>query len=288
MNIEPECVTCIVNQSRRVGEVLGVDDVAKARICDIANAHAKHFSFSSTPPVNAAPMYEALARLLNRDDLYKEFKQKSTQHALQAYPSLKKSVQSSRDTFFSALKASVAGNVIDLGAEKIFNIDDEIAHIFETPFAIDDSKILQSRLKNAKKVVFLADNAGEHIFDLILLETLKLLYSGVDIFYLVRGSAIINDVTYTEASNAGVEKFAKLIDSGVNTPGFDYNSANENAKALFDSADVVISKGMGNYECLSPTHRGDVFFLLKIKCDVVARSLKRNLGEIICKQNQEL
>jgi len=86
-----------------------------------------------------------------------------------------------------------------------------------------------------------------------------------------------------EALACGFDKLCTLVDSGVNTPGFVYERATPYAKELFDKADLVISKGMGNYECLSPSHRDNIFFLLKVKCEVVANSLGLNLGDIVCK-----
>lgn len=86
-----------------------------------------------------------------------------------------------------------------------------------------------------------------------------------------------------EALEAGFDKICEVVNSGVNTPGFAYSRANEYAKELFESADLVISKGMGNYECMSPSHRSDICFLLKVKCGVVAASLQKEVGDIICK-----
>ena len=100
---------------------------------------------------------------------------------------------------------------------------------------------------------------------------------------MVRGNPIINDVTMKEALECGFDKLCNLVDSGVNTPGFAYNRANAESKKLFDEADLVISKGMGNYECLSPSHRENICFLLKVKCGVVANSLNREIGDIVCK-----
>ncbi len=102
-------------------------------------------------------------------------------------------------------------------------------------------------------------------------------------YYFVRGKPIINDVTVREAKEAGFDELCHLVDSGVNTPGFAYSRATKEAQELFDSADLVISKGMGNYECLSPSHRKEICFLLKVKCGVVASSLNAEVGDIICK-----
>ena len=100
---------------------------------------------------------------------------------------------------------------------------------------------------------------------------------------MVRGNPIINDVTMKEAKEVKFDELCELVDSGVNTPGFAYKRANDYSQKLFDNVDLVISKGMGNYECTSPSHRTNICFLLKVKCAVVASSLDKNLGDIICK-----
>ena len=143
--------------------------------------------------------------------------------------------------------------------------------------------ILHRLLAGYQNVVVLGDNVGEHIFDYMFIETMKELYPNVTYHYFVRGNPIINDVTIREAREAGFDSLCNLIDSGVNTPGFAYSRATKGAQKLFDSADLVISKGMGNYECLSPSHRDKICFLLKVKCGVVANSLGREIGDIVCK-----
>ncbi len=100
---------------------------------------------------------------------------------------------------------------------------------------------------------------------------------------MVRGLPIINDVTLEEAKEAGFDTLCTLVDSGVDTPGFVYGRANAQSRRLFDESDLVLTKGMGNYECLSPTHRSNLCYLLKVKCQVVAASLGRDVGDLVCK-----
>ena len=114
---------------------------------------------------------------------------------------------------------------------------------------------------------------------------LKKLYPDLEITYMVRGNFIINDVTLKEAQEAKMDQICTLMDSGVNTPGFVYERANLESQKLFDTADVIIAKGMGNYECMSPITRNNICFLLKVKCSVVSRSLGHEIGSIICKMN---
>ena len=280
MNIDLNCVECIINQSKRVGETLHLPQDQAQKLVETATTMSKDFSFSKTPPEVATPVYEAMAKILQTDDIYKEIKEKSTQKAKSFLPLLEKKLQNVDDRFMFALKVAVAGNVIDLASEVMFDLQEELEKVFENDFAIDDSQKLFSLLQKAKKVVVLGDNAGEHIFDSFAIDIFKELFPQVVFYYFTRGKPIINDVTYEEALEAGFS--CKIVDSGVPTPGFVYDLANKEAQELFDSADVVISKGMGNYECLSPSHKSPIAFLLKIKCNVVASSLAKELGGIVC------
>ncbi|MEA3523456.1 MAG: ARMT1-like domain-containing protein [Campylobacterota bacterium] len=285
MNIAPECVGCIVGQSERVCDAINANADLKEKITLHVSQASKDFNFAQTPPEVASDVYEDMARLANKEDLYQELKESATQKALGFIPSLHVSVKTSDDKLLSLLKIAVAGNVIDLAAELSFDLDEELDKIFHTDFAIDDVVLLREQLSKAKTLLYIGDNVGEHIFDYLAIETLQNLYPLLHVSYMVRGNPIINDVTMKEAKEAGFDKLCNLVDSGVNTPGFVYNRATLEAQELFDSADVVITKGMGNYECLSPSPRKNLLYLLKVKCNVVANSLGQEVGDIVCKLN---
>ena len=283
MNIAPACVECIVNQAERVGKTLHVNQKILTDLTDTARLMSKGFSFMQTPPEVATPVYEAMAKILHKKDIYDEIKELSTQKALALLPLLETKLKQSDDVFLTALKIAVAGNVIDLASEISFDLDEELEKIFHTDFSIDDSKRLDSLLSDAKKVVVLGDNAGEHVFDKLFIQTLQTLYPQIRFYYFVRGNPIINDVTLKEAKEIGFDEVCEVIDSGVDTPGFVYARANKKAQQLFDESDLVIAKGMGNYECLTPSHKSPIAFLLKVKCNVVASSLGKDVGDIIIK-----
>jgi uncharacterized protein with ATP-grasp and redox domains len=164
-----------------------------------------------------------------------------------------------------------------------FDLHDAINSVFHTPFHHDDTQALRTQLAQAKSVLYIGDNAGEHIFDALTIQTLQNLYPEIDFTYMVRGNPIINDVTLVEAREAGIDQICSLVDSGVPTPGFVYSLASAHAQELFESADLIIAKGMGNYECMTPVQRHNICFLLKVKCSVVANSLNRTIGDIVCK-----
>jgi len=283
MYIDEVCVGCIINQSVKVAEAIDASKELTTKLVSTVEEMSKDFSFSNNPPEIASSVYEKMAVIANKKDLYDEKKELSTKKALTFVPLLKEKLLNSKNKLLTATKIAVAGNVIDLAAEVEFDLEDELLKIFDTEFAHNDFKHLELKLSTAKDVVVLGDNVGEHIFDYMFIETMKELFPNVLFTYMVRGCPIINDVTITEAKEAGFHELCNLVDSGVNTPGFAYSRANEKAKRFFDDADLVISKGMGNYECLSPSHRKDICFLLKVKCGVVANSLDKELGDIICK-----
>ncbi len=284
MLIDKECVACIINQSLKVANAIGADEILKESLHSTVAKMGESFSYKQNPPEIAADVYEKMAQIANKTDLYDEIKELSTQKAQALVPSLKEKLKKSEEKLLTATKIAVAGNVIDLAAKVEFDLEEELVKVFDTAFAQDDFEVMQIALQKAKTVLVIGDNVGEHIFDYLFIETLQEVQPDTHYSYMVRGNPIINDVTMKEAKEAGFDKLCSLVDSGVNTPGFTYNRANKTSQNLFDSVDVVVSKGMGNYECLNESKRDNIFFLLKVKCDVVANSLGKTLGDIICKE----
>ena len=283
MTIDEACVGCIINQSVKVANAIHADESLSSELKSAVTKMSETFSYNDAPPEIASYVYEKMAQIANKYDLFDEVKELSTKKALSFVALLKKELLNSKDKLLTVTKIAVAGNVIDLAAEFEFDLEEELSKIFYTEFAHDDFVLFEEKLKSAKSVLVIGDNVGEHIFDYMFIETLKELYPNVKYSYMVRGNPIINDVTMKEAKEAGFHELCELVDSGVNTPGFTYYRANSYSKELFDTADLVISKGMGNYECMSPSHRKNICFLLKIKCGVVASSLKKEVGDIVCK-----
>ncbi|CAI6147664.1 MAG: hypothetical protein SPLUMA2_SPLUMAMAG2_01690 [uncultured Sulfurimonas sp.] len=284
MLIDKECVACIINQSVKVANAIGAQEDVKNELLSEVTQMSKSFSFTHNPPEIAADVYEKMAVIANKTDLYDEIKDLSTKKASALVPALKEKLKNSQNKLLTATKIAVAGNVIDLAAAVEFDLEEELVKVFHTEFAQNDFDVMQTKLSQAKTILVIGDNVGEHIFDYLFIEVLQELYPSAEYSYMVRGNPIINDVTMKEAKEAGFDTLCKLVDSGVNTPGFTYNRANEYSQKLFDSVDVVVSKGMGNYECLNESKRDNIFFLLKVKCDVVANSLGKTIGDIICKE----
>ena len=283
MTIQNECIECIIAQSERVCEAIHADDALTQQIVHFVETSLENADFTLSPPVLAAPLYEQMAIFANKIDLYDEEKKHATEQAKEYAPFLRQKIEQSDDPLMTLLKTAVVGNVIDLAAEVTFDLQEAIMSVFNMPFSGGDSDILRKKLATAKTLLYIGDNTGEHIFDALAIEHLKKLYPYLKITYMVRGNFIINDVTMKEAYEANIDQLCTLMDSGVPTPGFVYDLASTEAQHEFDTSDLIIAKGMGNYECMTPTERANICFLLKIKCSVVSRSLGQEIGSIICK-----
>ncbi len=289
MKIELECISCIFNQALRVTKELKLDTKVAKEILDRSALMLPKFDLNKTPPQNATPIYQEISKILKVDDLYSELKQNSIKEAKKFIPLSKEYIKNSNNKFKTATKIAVAGNVIDLASEIRFDLKDEMQKVLTTPFAIDHTDILYDKLKSSKIVVYLADNAGENIFDQIYLESIKEIFKDIKIYYFVRSEPIINDICIKDIKKDDpLYHVASIVDSGVKTPGLIIDDMKKEAKELFKRADCIISKGMGNFECLNEVKNYPIFYLLKIKCLVVARELNLKLGDIVCKSHNHV
>ena len=279
MKISRECYLCIYTQTLNLTKRLRLSEVKASEILRGVGKILSKYDLNVTPPEIAMKVYEYISQMTGIKDPFINEKQEAIKEALKFKEILVKRLEKSKDALFDACKIAVAGNVIDLGVNQEYDLQKEIKNIFELSFKYNDFDKFKNELNNAKSIVYLADNAGENIFDEILIKILK---NYVDkIYYFVRGKPIINDVTKDDLAGLEIERLAEIIDTGVSTPGFNLKFANEISKKLFYEADMVISKGMGNFECLYNECKRSVFYLFKVKCEVVAREVKANIGEYV-------
>ena len=273
LNVKPDCISCLFNQTLKVSRLLELDDATSKKLLDrSAEILIKH-DLSYTPPQIAKDIYQAISELTGEKDPIAKAKVRATEEALRVDTSFVKSIP-------DALKLSVIGNVIDFGAENQFDLQDTIKHQFASDFRIDDSSLFIERLERAREIVIIGDNTGEHIFDKLLIEMICREYP-VKVHYFVRGIPIINDVTLKEAADLGT--IANIVDTGVQTPGYDLSEANRESKEIFDRADIVLAKGMGNFESLYRQAGRAVFFLFIVKCGVVAEAIEAEVKDMIFK-----
>jgi uncharacterized protein with ATP-grasp and redox domains len=178
------------------------------------------------------------------------------------------------------VRLSIAGNIIDLGPAREYELWNTVERVLVQPFAIDDRAAFQAAIARAGQVLYLADNAGETVFDRVLIETLDL-----PVTYAVKGGPVLNDATREDALAAGVNQAADVISTGSDAPGTVLDRCSERFRQLYEQAELVIAKGQANYETLSQ-EGPKVFFLLQTKCPVIARDVGVPVGSIVLKQGQ--
>ncbi len=248
--------------------------------------------FEIPPTLLAVLVYEKIAEILKNPSPYLEVKTKSIAQAkiykqgfMKNLETMLKKDCSAKEILEYAVRICVLGNVIDYGAQCSFDLELESKKILKAHFAYFELESFMKKLENAKQIAFIGDNAGENEFDEILIVALKALYPSLEIYYFVRGAEIINDITLRDLQNSDSALFSlcKVIDSGVLSPGFIEDLASINAKEIYKKVDVVLAKGMGNFESMESFARSDcrVFLLFKIKCNVVRNYLKKNLGDFV-------
>jgi uncharacterized protein with ATP-grasp and redox domains len=233
-----------------------------------------------SPPEIGREVYRIVSRQTGVQDPYKEIKEKCTQQALALYPGLKERMRSAKDPLRTAIRIAIAGNVIDFGSNTPFNLEKDLESILEQKFAIDHFDAFLESMDRAEDVLYIADNAGETVFDRVLIEEL-----GKPVTYVVRERPIINDATREDAVAAGIDLIADIISSGADAPGNILRFCSEEFFKIYNASDFIISKGQGNYEGLSGEDR-PIFFLLKAKCHVIAKHIGVEQGSIILKNAQ--
>lgn len=270
-----DCYPCFFSQTLKTARMITQDDRKIRQILAEVSLRLPKISFEATPPEIGKHVYNIISEMTGVDDPYKEIKENCTQHALSLYPELKRWIASSEDRVMAAIRLSIAGNVIDFGANADFDLKKDIKTILSQEFAINHYLHFRENLNKARRILYVADNAGETVFDRLLIEELK-----KPVVYVVREGPIINDATREDAIRAGIDKVAEIISSGCDAPGTILRFCSEEFLDVYRSADLIISKGQGNYEGLSEDNK-PIFFLLKAKCFVIARDIGVEQGSIV-------
>ena len=272
-----DCLPCFMSQALRAARIATDDEKKIKEVLDEVGMMLKDIPLESTPPESGRMVYRKISEITGNSDPYKEIKSESTKKALSMYPSLKSRVEKSNDRLLTAIRVAIAGNIIDFGANRDFDLRKEIEEVIDKDFAICDYGAFKECLDKAHEILYIGDNAGECVFDRILIEEIK-----KPVIYVVRDVPVINDATYEDAAQAGLDKSAIILSSGTDAPGTVLKTSSAEFKEVYNNSRFIISKGQGNYEVLSNEKR-PIFFLLKVKCQVIARDIGVDEDDILLK-----
>ena len=262
--------------------IRATEDAAVIRnILNVTADYIKQVNLEETPADLSNFVYKTTAEITGIADPYEREKKQYNDLCLSMVPALRKTIDASDDPLYSAIKVALFGNLIDLGIGHKIDIQEKVKNLFEESLAIDDYPELKRMLaSDGKKILYLGDNAGEIVFDRLFVEKLVDPHA---VTYVVKRGPIINDATMDDARATGMTELTTVIDTGSDTIGVKWDEVSEEFLDHYNSADIVIAKGQGNFETNSD-RPGTIFFLLRAKCDCVARVLGVNYGDIVIKR----
>jgi uncharacterized protein with ATP-grasp and redox domains len=273
-----DCYPCFLRQALSAARRAGASDDQQRLILLNTMEELHALPADATPPHMAYLIHQRVRQQTNTIDPYRQAKGEATQQALALYPRLKVMVDKATDPLETALRIAIAGNIIDLGVAESYDLEATLERVLIQPFAINDLASLRTSLAKSRSILYLADNAGETVFDRVLIETLE-----HSITYVVKAKPIINDALREDAVAAGIDQVAEIIDNGSDAVGTLLDDCSENFRKHFEQAELIIAKGQANYESLS-SHPAPLFFLLQAKCSVIARDLGVAEGGVVLKQ----
>lgn len=280
MKAKPECRRCFQRQVRDAARLAGMEDNGVERLLDEVDATLQHTSLDSNPAVTASALHALIRERSGNPDPFYAKKHEATQHALSLYPQLKRRIAAAADPLDTAVRLAIAGNIIDLGVAAEYDLEASIERVLEIEPAINHMAELKHAINRASAILYLADNAGETVMDRLLIEAI-----GKPVSYVVKGGAAVNDATREDAMAAGIDNVAEVIDNGAAAMGTLLDQCSAEFRQRFETAELVIAKGMANYESLSGT-RDNLFFLLQAKCAVVAADLGVAEKSIVILENR--
>jgi uncharacterized protein with ATP-grasp and redox domains len=276
MQSDLKCIPCIFRQVLAAAERVKAPEDRKLAAFNEAARLVPRLDMRQPPSVNSHVVLKAANRVLRCADPYYREKRHYNALALKLLPRLRRLAEQSSDPLRAALKIAAAGNVIDLGINPVFDVEKTIGEVMRDGFARDHFKAFQRELARAREILYLLDNAGEVVFDMVLLERL----GGRAVTAVVNSRPIINDATLEDARQVGLGKLVRVMASGSDTIGKLPAAGSATFQRAFRKADLIIAKGHGNYENLEDA-KANIFFLLRAKCDVVAASLGVKMGQTV-------
>jgi len=270
------CVPCYLKQALSAAREVTDDPEEQLKVLRAVAEEAPYYSLEATPAENSTYALWLTNKILNCSDPFHSKKSAYNRLALEAYERLREIVDTSEEGLRTAVKIAAAGNIVDLGILGEVDVEAALTEVLTSGFAIDDFPEFARALFSAKRVLYLGDNAGEIVFDRILIEE----FGEKDVVFAVKGAPILNDATLEDAWAAGMDKVAQVMSNGSPMIGTNLKGCSPEFQREFWSADLIIGKGQGNFETLDGL-QAPLFFILRAKCEEVATELGIKAGDVV-------
>jgi len=277
-----DCIPCFVRQALDSVRLVTPDETVHERVLREVLRTAAEMDLRQTAPEMAQWIHRRIRKHTGQGDPYREIKDWSNRMALKLYPTLRDWVAGSSDPMETAVRLAIAGNVIDFGVNSQLSeaqVRESVTHALSASLDADVEEFSRA-VSDAGRILYLADNAGEIVFDRVLIEQIP----PDKVTVGVRGFPAINDATMRDAVDAGMTELVEVIDNGSDAPGTILADCSEAFLERFQNADLVIAKGQGNYETLSEVDK-NIYFLLKAKCPMIAGDIGCQVGSLVMRRS---
>jgi len=283
MNLQSSCLTCLIGQIEKAYNNLGMpytnDEMVRVQkkiMTKLGKIKEKSM------PYYSQVVYQTIAEEMRIIDPYHQIKHASNQLALSLVPTLQKLIQQSKNPLLTAIVVAIMGNTIDFGTSHNIDVVKDVQEFSLDKLKINHFEEFRKDFKEAQKIMIIGDNAGEVVFDKVMMEYIHKYYPTKELVYAVRGGPAINDITIDDVKDLELEKICTVVE-GSACPGVIMKEVSPEFSQSFEAADLILSKGQGNYESLDDVHlaTGKMYFLLKAKCRVIAQIFKVPIGSLI-------
>lgn len=279
MKIYLDCIHCFVRQTLDAVRLFTDNEEIHEQVLRKILSETSTMDFHQSPPAIAQGIHRMIREHLGEHDPYRRIKDRCNNSAMKLYPELKMRIEQASDPFEMAVRYAIAGNIIDFGVQS--EIDDAIIHdtldrAVRAHIPANSLCEFRNAVELAADILYLGDNAGEIVFDRLLIEQLPC----EKVTYAVRGKPIINDATFVDAQFAGITNLVEVIDNGSDAPGTLLDDCSQEFRRRFEQADLIIAKGQGNYESLSGINK-NILYVLMAKCPVIARDIGCDVGNFV-------
>ena len=279
-----ECFPCFLRQALEAARLATDNEITQRTVLNQVMFILCRMNPHTPPPRIGHTIHRVVKELTHCSDPYQEVKNKYNRLILRKYPGLKKVIESSREPLLTAVKLAIVGNIMDSAAKGYFDLEKTQEKTLKADLTINHYREFVQSVDKARTILYLGDNAGEIVFDKILIEEINKRNQGQKVYYAVRGAPIINDVTLNDAQEISMSEVARVISNGSDVPGTILDLCSQDFLKIYRQADIIIAKGQGNYESLSDEEDDRIFFLLQVKCPVIARHIGVRVGGAVLKR----
>jgi uncharacterized protein with ATP-grasp and redox domains len=282
MKTDLDCIPCLLRQSLEAARMVSADASLHEQILRDTLKWMQEMDFNQSPPALGQRVHRRLRRMTGAADPYRTAKDRLNRLALELIPAYQTLLETDGDPLQMAVRLAIAGNMMDMGVNANLteaDVRQTMEQALQAPFWGEMEKFRQA-IAGAQSILYLADNAGEIAFDRLLVEQLP---TG-RVTVAVRGHPVINDATLQDAQAVGLDQIVEVVENGSDAPGTLLHDCSADFRRRFAEADLIIAKGQGNFETLSDAP-GNLFFLFKVKCRVVASHVGQPIGMQVLMQS---